>query len=203
MSASSFDTSDVDQDRRRFLTASATVAGAVGAAAVAVPFVSSMWPSERVKTAGAPVEVDISKIQPGMKITIQWRGKPVWVVRRTQEMLDSLAALDPVLVDPNSSNLIQQPTYTINPHRSIKPEYLVMVGLCTHLGCSPTYRPEIAPQDLGTDWRGGFFCPCHGSKFDLSGRVYKGMPAPDNMEIPPYKYLSDSVVLIGEDQEVA
>ncbi len=203
MSAGSFDTSEVDQDRRRFLTAAASVVGAGGAAVAAVPFLLSMQPSERAKTAGAPVEVDISKLEPGMKITIKWRGKPVWIVRRTPEMLESLASLEGQLADPGSDNEAQQPAYAKNGHRAINPEYLVMVGLCTHLGCSPTYRPEVAPQDLGSDWIGGFFCPCHGSKFDLAGRVYNGVPAPDNMPIPPHRYLSDEVVLIGEDEGVA
>lgn len=203
MSGASFDTSGVDKDRRRFLTTGASVVGAAGVAAASVPFLSSMQPSERAKTAGAPVEQDISKIEPGMKITVKWRGKPVWIVRRTAAMLESLDRLEDRLVDPESSNVEQQPAYAQNQHRSIRPEYLVMVGLCTHLGCSPTYRPEVAPSDLGSDWLGGFFCPCHGSRFDLAGRVYKGLPAPDNMVVPPYRYLTDSIVVVGEDPESA
>lgn len=203
MSGASFDNSGIDQDRRRFLTAGASVVGAVGVAAAAVPFVSSMQPSEKAKTAGAPVEFDISKIQPGMKVTVKWRGQPVWIVRRTPEMLESLTKLNDELADPESAKVSQQPEYAHNIYRSIKPEYLIMVGLCTHLGCSPTYRPEQAPQDLGSDWLGGFFCPCHGSRFDLAGRVFAGAPAPSNMPVPPHKYLSDDVVLIGADEEAA
>jgi ubiquinol-cytochrome c reductase iron-sulfur subunit len=195
----SVDKSGVDQDRRRFLTAGASVVGAVSAATAAVPFLASMQPSERAKVAGAPVEVDISKLEPGRRVVIKWRGKPVWIVRRTPEMLASLETLEPELTDPKSSNLKQQPTYVDERTRAIQPEYLVMEGLCTHLGCSPTFRPEIAPQDLGQDWQGGFFCPCHGSRFDLAGRVYKGAPAPSNMVIPPHRYLSDSVIIIGEE----
>lgn len=202
MSAGSLDTSGVDEDRRRFLTAGATVVGAVGVITAAVPFLASMQPSEKARIAGAPVEVDISKLAPGMRMTVQWRGRPVWIVRRTPDMLDSLAALNDELEDPNSENKDQQPPYADNLHRSIKPEYLVMVGLCTHLGCSPTYRPEVAPQDLGAGWKGGFFCPCHGSRFDLAGRVYEGVPAPTNMVVPPHRYLSDTRLVIGEDTEM-
>lgn len=203
MSAGSLDKSGVDEDRRRFLTAGATVVGAVGAITAAVPFLASLQPSEKARTAGAPVEVDISKLAPGMRVTVLWRGKPVWIVRRTPEMLDNLATLNDELADPLSNNKDQQPPYVDNVHRSIKPEYLVMVGLCTHLGCSPTYRPEMAPQDLGSDWKGGFFCPCHGSRFDLAGRVYEGVPAPDNMVVPPHRYLADTLLIIGEDTEAA
>lgn len=204
MSGASFDNSDVDKDRRRILTAGASVVGAVGVVATAVPFISSLQPSEKAKNAGAPVEVDISKIAPGRKITVKWRGKPVWIVRRTPEMLKLLQSHDKDLEDPTSEkHAEQQPDYAQNPYRSIKPEYLILVGLCTHLGCSPTYRPELAPPDLGDNWDGGFFCPCHGSKFDLAGRVYSGVPAPSNMLVPPYEYLSDKVVLIGKDEETA
>lgn len=199
MPGASFDDSSVDRDRRRFLTAGTSVVGAVGAAAAAVPFIASWPPSEKAKTAGAPVEVDISKLQPGMKITIKWRGKPVWIVRRTPAMLASLESVADKLGDPESDKNMQ-PDYAKNAHRSINPEILVMVGICTHLGCSPTYRPEIAPQDLGEDWQGGFFCPCHGSLFDLAGRVYKGMPAPDNMPVPPHRYINESLLLIGEEE---
>lgn len=192
----------VDTRRRRFLTVAASVVGGVGAAYVMVPFVASMLPSERAKAAGAPVEADISKLEPGQKINVEWRGKPVWIVRRTPEQLETLPEVAAQLRDPESLEP-QQPTYAQNETRSIKPEVLVMIGICTHLGCSPTYRPEIAPEDLGGEWKGGFFCPCHGSKFDLSGRVYAGVPAPLNLPIPPHRYMSDTLILIGEDQGVA
>jgi len=191
-------TEGVDLGKRRFLTASTTVVGAVGAGFVAVPFVASWMPSERAKTAGAPVEVDISKLQEGRKITVEWRGKPVWLVKRSQKTLEDLKTLDGGLRDP-ASEAGQQPEYAQNANRSIKPEILVTVGICTHLGCSPTHRPEIGAADLGADWLGGFFCPCHGSKFDLAGRVYSGVPAPLNLEVPPHYYKSDRVILIGED----
>ncbi len=193
----------VDLGRRRFLTATATVVGGVGAAFVAVPFLKSWSPSERAKAAGAPVEADISKLEDGAMMTVEWRGKPVWVVKRTPKMLSDLATLNGQLVDPRSEIASQQPKYTQNANRAIKPEILVLVGICTHLGCSPTFRPDIAPADLGPDWKGGFFCPCHGSRFDLAGRVYKNVPAPTNLEVPSYRYLSDSRVLIGVDPETA
>lgn len=189
----------VDTGRRRFLTVATSAAGGVAAAAVATPFVLSFFPSERAKAAGAPVEVDISKLEAGQKINVEWRGKPVWVVNRTPEQVKNLAKLDGKLVDPKSE-APQQPEYCKNAHRSIKPEILVAVGICTHLGCSPTFRPDLAPADLGADWLGGFYCPCHGSKFDLAARVYSGVPAPSNMEIPPHKYLSDTRLLIGDDK---
>lgn len=189
----------VDNSKRRFLVAATSAAGAVAAAGVATPFVLTFLPSERAKAAGAPVEVDISKLEPGQKINVEWRGKPVWIVNRTKEQLDNLPKLDDKLLDPKSEGEMQ-PDYAKNEARSIKPEILIAVGICTHLGCSPTHRPDIGPADLGADWLGGFFCPCHGSKFDLAGRVYKGVPAPKNLEIPPHKYLSDTRVLIGEDK---
>ncbi len=192
----------VDIGRRRFLTGATSVVGAVGAAFAAVPFVVSFQPSERAKAIGAPVEEDIGKLEPGQMTVVKWRGKPVWIVRRTQEQLASLVALEEKLRDPNSE-VEQQPPYAKNRHRSIKPEYLVLVGICTHLGCSPSYRPEVAPSDLGPQWQGGFFCPCHGSRFDIAGRVYAGVPAPTNLVVPPYKYLSDSRIIIGVDQEAA
>ncbi|WP_297527550.1 ubiquinol-cytochrome c reductase iron-sulfur subunit [Thiohalobacter sp.] len=192
----------VDTSRRRFLTAATTVVGGVGAVFVAVPFVKSMMPSARAQAAGAPVEVDISKLEPGQKINVEWRGKPVWIVRRTDEMLGLLKEMDPVVLDP-ASEMPQQPEYAKNEYRSIKPEILVLVGICTHLGCSPTYRPEVAPDDLGKDWKGGFFCPCHGSKFDLAGRVFKGVPAPKNLVVPPHRYIGKTVILVGEDQGAA
>jgi ubiquinol-cytochrome c reductase iron-sulfur subunit len=193
---------DVNPNRRRFLTAASIVVGGVGAGYVAVPFLASWSPSERAQAAGAPVEVDISKLESGAMMTVEWRGKPVWVVNRTQRMLDDLPGLSDELRDPKSE-IPQQPEYVESPYRSIKPEFLVMVGICTHLGCSPTFRPEVAPADLGPDWKGGFFCPCHGSRFDLAGRVFKGVPAPANMVIPPYRFLSDSQVLVGVDAEEA
>ena len=191
-----------DPSRRRFLTAATTVVGAVGAAFVAVPFVTSMLPSDKAKAAGAPVEADISKLEPGQMIRVQWRGKPVWVVSRTPAMVEALPSLDDRLRDPDS-NESEQPGYARNPLRSIKPETLVLVGICTHLGCSPSYRPEVAPADLGPDWKGGFFCPCHGSSFDLAGRVYRGVPAPLNLVVPPHRYVSNTVILIGEDEGAA
>ncbi len=193
---------DIDYKKRRLLTAAASVVGGIGIAYAAVPFIASWAPSERAKAAGAPVEVDIGKLEPGAMIIAQWRGKPVWLVNRTQKMLDALPSLTKQLSDPNS-NESKQPSYAKNKDRSLKPELLVMVGLCTHLGCSPTFRPEIAPADLGADWKGGFFCPCHGSKFDLAGRVYAGVPAPTNMDIPPYQFISDTRIVIGVDSEAA
>ena|SRR5262245_36688423 len=184
---------------RRFLLAATGAAGAVAGVAVAVPFVLSMNPSARARAAGAPVEVDISKLEPGMMITEEWRGQPVWIVRRTKEMIASLTELDKEVADPQSK-VKQQPEYAKNEQRSIKPEYLVLIGICTHLGCSPTQK--LAPgaeSGLGDGWKGGFFCPCHGSKFDLAGRVYKGVPAPINLKVPPHTYLSDTRLLIGQD----
>jgi len=188
----------VDRSKRKFLIAATSAVGGVAVAGVAVPFVASMMPSARAKAAGAPVEVDISKVEPGMLLAVEWRGKPVWVVNRTKEMLDLLGKHDDRLADPKSEQP-QQPDYCKNPTRSIKPEYLVAVGICTHLGCSPTYRREIGAADLGADWPGGFFCPCHGSAFDLAGRVFAGVPAPVNLVIPPHQYVSDQMLLIGLD----
>ena len=190
----------VDKSRRRFLTAATSVVGGVGVAFAAYPFLATWMPSARAQSAGAPVEAGIGKMEPGQQLVVKWRGKPVWIVRRDERMLSGLKKneeLD-VLRDPMSDESIQ-PDYCKNEHRSIKPEYLIAIGICTHLGCSPTYRPELAPADLGPDWQGGFFCPCHGSKFDLAARVFKGVPAPTNLVIPPHKYLSDATVLIGED----
>ena len=194
----SFTSENVDKKRRRLLVTGASVVGGAGVVAIAIPFVSSMSPSAKAKAAGAPVEVDISKLAPGQMLTAEWRGKPVWIVYRTEETLKELDGNADRLRDPDSA-IPQQPEYATNLHRSIKPEYLVMIGICTHLGCSPTYRPDLAPADLGADWNGGFFCPCHGSKFDFSGRVYKGVPAPTNLEIPPHAYLSDTTLIIGEE----
>ena len=195
-------TEGVDNGKRRFLTASTAAVGAIGAGFVAVPFVASWMPSERAKTAGAPVEIDISKLQEGQKVTVEWRGKPVWIVKRSQKTLEDMANLDAELRDP-ASEVGQQPAYAQNPARSIKPEIAVLIGICTHLGCSPTYRPELAPADLGADWVGGYYCPCHGSRFDLSGRVMNGSPAPSNLVIPPHYYESDDVIIVGVDQETA
>ena len=189
----------VDRSKRRLLLAATTAAGGVAAAGAATPFVISFMPSERAKAAGAPVEVDISAIAPGAMLTVEWQGKPVWVVRRTKEMLDMLSKHDSDLADPNSS-MPQQPEYCNNPGRSIKPEIFVAIGVCTHLGCSPSFRPEAAPADLGPTWGGGWFCPCHGSRFDLAARVYQGSPAPTNLIIPPHQYLSDNLLLIGDDK---
>lgn len=190
---------EVDRERRKFLVAATAGVGAVGTVAVAWPFIASMLPSARAKAAGAPVEVNIGKIEPGAMLTEEWQGKPVWIVHRTREMLDLLGKHDAQLADAQSE-MPQQPDYCKNATRSIKPEMLVAVGICTHLGCSPTYRKEIGAADLGADWPGGFFCPCHGSRFDIAARVYKGFPAPTNLKIPPHKYLSDAAILIGVDQ---
>jgi ubiquinol-cytochrome c reductase iron-sulfur subunit len=187
----------VEPKRRRFLATATSVVGGAGLVAVAWPFFSSMQPSARAQAASVPVEVNVAKIEPGQMIRQKWRGKPVWIVRRTQRMLDSLEKVEARLRDPESKVATQQPEFAQNQYRSLKPEYLVLIGICTHLGCSPTYRPEVAPPDLGADWTGGFFCPCHGSRFDLAGRVYKNVPAPINLEVPPYKFLSDTRILIG------
>jgi ubiquinol-cytochrome c reductase iron-sulfur subunit len=188
----------VDTEKRRFLTKTASVVGAVGAGFLAVPFLSSMRPSEKAEALGAPVEVDISKLEAGQRVIVLWRGKPVWVVNRPQEALAAITTLDGEVSDPRSDQSLQ-PVQAKNETRAIRPEIFVAVGVCTHLGCSPVYRPEIAPADLGNDWKGGFFCPCHGSKFDLAGRVYKGVPAPSNLEIPPHYYISETRIMIGMD----
>lgn len=198
--ADSFSIPDQMSGRRKFLVAVTSVAGGIAGVAIATPFMMSMMPSERAKAAGAPVEVDISKLEPGMLLMVEWRGKVVWVLNRTPEMLETLVKVEEELADPNSEKP-QQPEYAQNRTRSIKPEILVTEGVCTHLGCSPVFRKEIAPADLGPDWLGGFFCPCHGSKFDLAGRVYKSVPAPTNMVVPPHVYLSDSRLLIGATSE--
>ena len=195
-------TEGVDKGRRRFLTAATTVVGGVGTAFVLTPFVLSMEPSAKAQAAGAPVEADVSKLESGQMMTVAWRGKPVWIVRRTEENLKDLPSNDPNLLDPNS-DANQQPEYAKNEWRSREKEYLVLVGICTHLGCSPTYRPELAPADLGPEWKGGFLCPCHGSRFDLASRVFKGVPAPKNLEVPPYKFLSKTLILIGDDKGAA
>ncbi len=191
----------VDTGRRKMLTVSASVVGAVGAAVAVVPFLSTMSPSARALAAGAPVEVDVSKLEPGQKIQVEWRRKPVWIVRRSEEMVSSLDKVQSRLRDPDSNELGQQPAFAQNQTRSLRPDVLVLVGICTHLGCSPTFRPELAPEDLGPDWVGGFYCPCHGSFFDMAGRVYKNVPANKNLEVPPYKYISDNVLVVGELEE--
>ena len=192
----------VDAGRRRFLTLTTVAVGGAGAAAAAWPFLASLRPSERAKALGAPVTVDISKIEAGQKLTVAWRGKPVWIIKRTPEMLASLPKVDSELRDPESKEE-QQPAYVKGEARAIKPEFMVMVGSCTHLGCSPTFRPDHPAPEVDANWQGGFFCPCHGSKFDLSGRVYKGVPAPLNLLVPPYKYVNDNTITIGEDQGAA
>lgn len=191
-----------DPKRRRMLVLGAAGVGGLGTVALAVPMLASMSPSARAKAAGAPVEADISKLVPGQLLTVEWRGKPVWFVKRTEEALQLLEKDTARLADPDSA-VEMQPEYAKNAARAIKPELLVVLGICTHLGCSPSYRPEIAPSDLGSDWDGGFFCPCHGSKFDMAGRVYSGVPAPYNLEIPPHRYENDNLVIVGEDTGAA
>ena len=191
----------IDRTRRNLIIATSAAGGAAGLG-VAVPFVVSMWPSERAKAAGAPVEVDISRMEPGELKVIEWRGKPVWVIRRTKEMVDSLKAVASKLTDPGSRSSAQ-PDYAKNEQRARKPEYMVMEGVCTHLGCSPQLKTTAAKAEMGTDWAGGFYCPCHGSKFDYAGRVFKGAPAPLNLPVPPYVYLSDTTILIGDDKKGA
>jgi ubiquinol-cytochrome c reductase iron-sulfur subunit len=192
-----------DPSKRTWIITSSCL-GAAGALTAVVPFVSSFQPSERAKAAGAAVEVDISAIKPGEKLTVEWRGKPVWVVRRTPEQLASLESLDGALADPQSKRNPDDltPAYARNPARSIKPEFLVVVGICSHLGCSPSDKFQVGAQpSLPDDWKGGFLCPCHGSTFDMAGRVYKNKPAPDNLEVPPHMFVSDSKLLIGEDKQ--
>jgi ubiquinol-cytochrome c reductase iron-sulfur subunit len=189
---------DADAGRRRFLTASVAVVGGVAVVGTAVPFVAAWQPSERARAIGAPIEVDISKLEPGQMVTYKWRGQPVWVVNRTPEILSALPGIDKRLRDPESIQN-QQPAYAKNEFRSIKPEILVLIGICTHLGCSPSHiKQDQAP--LGAGWAGGFFCPCHGSMFDYAGRVYSGVPAPTNLVVPPHKYLSDTRILVGADE---
>ena len=192
----------MDCGRRRLIVATAAVGGA-GAVAALVPFVSSLLPSERAKAAGAPVEVDISKLEPGQMMTVEWRGKPVWIINRTKDMLESLTKLTEQVADPKSDNN-QQPEYAKNGTRSIKPEIMVAVGICTHLGCSPSQKFKAgAEEGMAGDWLGGFLCPCHGSTFDFAGRVFKAKPAPTNLEVPPHVYLADTRIMIGEDKKGA
>ncbi|QSP96150.1 ubiquinol-cytochrome c reductase iron-sulfur subunit [Marinobacter salinisoli] len=193
---------DVSQGRRRFLIGATSVVGGVGAVGAAVPFVASWNPSAKAEAAGAPVTVNVNKIEPGQQITVEWRGKPVWIIRRTEEMLANIEKLNDAVKDPESESP-QQPEYIDGIYRSLKPEFVVLVGLCTHLGCVPSYRPEVAPADLGDNWLGGLFCPCHGSRYDLAGRVYSAQPAPDNLEVPPYRFDDDATLTIGLDPEAA
>ena len=192
--------SDLDTSRRWFLTGAVATMSGIGGLFAAVPFVAAWAPSDRAKAIGAPVEIDISKLEPGQRTVVKWQGKPVVVVRRTEASLAALVQLDERVRDPRSENADQQPKYATNAHRSIKPEFLVVVGLCTHLGCAPQYE---APPPVSTEGPGGFYCPCHGSRFDLAGRVYQGVPAPTNLPVPPHKYLSETVILVGEDSENA
>ena len=194
---------NVDEKKRRMLLVATSAAGAVVGAGIAGPFIASWFPSARALAAGAPVQYDISKLEPGQQITVEWRGKPVWILKRTKEMIDKLSGHDAVLVDPESK-ACDQPTYVKGPGRSIKPEIFVAVGVCTHLGCSPTLKKEIgAASDMGADWPGGYYCPCHNSRFDLAARVFKGSPAPKNLAIPSHRYASDGVIVIGEDTKGA
>ena len=192
----------VDGNRRRFLTTATSVVGAVGAAGVVWPFLASLKPSAKARALGAPVIADISTLEPGMRSIYLWRGQPMWVVRRTPEMLEGMKKIEGDLLDPHSK-VTQQPDYAKNEVRSIKPEYMVMKGVCTHLGCSPTLRTDHPAPEIASNWQGGFFCPCHGSKFDLAGRVYKGVPAPSNIVVPPHRYESDTIIVIGEDPKTA
>ncbi|WFM72615.1 ubiquinol-cytochrome c reductase iron-sulfur subunit [Halomonas sp. CKK8] len=194
----------VNKGRRRFLVGATTVVGAVGAVGVAVPFVASWQPSARARAAGAPVQADVSKLEPGQRMTVEWRGKPVWILNRSPEMIERTESIDvDRLADPQSE-VPQQPAYIEGPLRSIKPEIGVIIGICTHLGCSPLFKPEPDAEGVGVDnWPGGFFCPCHGSRFDLAGRVFRNVPAPTNLEVPPYRFDSDVLITVGEDEETA
>jgi len=195
-------TDNADLSRRHFLMAATALTGGAGIVAASVPFVASFRPSARAQALGAPVEVDISKLEPGALLKVEWRGRAIMIVRRTDFMLDRLVEVEAELADP-ASEVSVQPVYATNDHRSIRPEFLVVEGVCTHLGCAPTPRFDVAPADLGADWPGGFYCPCHGSKFDLSGRVYRGVPAPTNLSVPPHRYLTEGTLLIGSDTGTA
>lgn len=192
---------ELDRGKRGFLVATSAVGG-VAAVGAAAPFVASMFPSERAKALGAPVEVDIGKLAPGEMVRVEWRGKPVWVIKRTKEMMESIVKSDGLVTDPKLE-VEQQPDYAKNENRSIKPDVLVLEGVCTHLGCSPQFKPKEVSPEMGADWVGGFYCPCHGSKFDFAGRVYKGAPAPTNLKVPPHMYVADSTIIIGEDKKGA
>jgi ubiquinol-cytochrome c reductase iron-sulfur subunit len=195
-------TEDADLQRRHFLTAATSIAGGVGVAAAAVPFVASFRPSARARALGAPVEQDIGQLEPGAMIKVEWRGRAIMIVNRTDAMLETLGNITPQLRDPDSAESVQ-PEYAANEFRSRRPEILVVEGVCTHLGCAPLPRFEVAPADLGPDWIGGFYCPCHGSRFDLSGRVFSGVPAPTNLTVPPYTFINDRTLLIGSDTGAA
>ncbi len=203
--AESIDPGKIDKQRRYFLIGATAVVGGLGVVGAAVPFVASWQPSAKARALGAPVRVDISKLQPGEMLgpVPAWRGQPIFILKRTQETVERLQAENSELADPNSENVEMQPAYAQNAVRSKRPEIGVYVGLCTHLGCSPKYYGEVEPQPFDSDWAGGFFCPCHGSRFDLAGRVVKGVPAPDNLPVPPYEFVSDSVLVIGQDEETA
>lgn len=192
---------DIDHSRRKALTGGAVVVGGIGAAVATWPFFSSMNPSASALAAGAPIEVDVSKMEPGQQIQEIWRRKPVWIIRRTPEMIESLGRITPKLRDPDSQEEGQQPAFAQNEYRSINKEFLVLIGICTHLGCSPEFRPEPGAEGLGANWPGGFYCACHGSRFDLAGRVYKHMPANKNLEVPPYHFISEKRMLIGMTKE--
>jgi ubiquinol-cytochrome c reductase iron-sulfur subunit len=203
--AASIDTTKINKQRRYFLIGATTVVGGIGIIGAAVPFVASWKPSAKARALGAPVTVDISKLRPGEMLgpVPAWRGQPVFIVYRTEDAIARLEQPNPELADPESRNVEMQPAYAQNPWRARRPEIGVMVGLCTHLGCSPSYHGEVVPEPFDPNWQGGFFCPCHGSRFDLAGRVVRGVPAPDNLPVPPYHFLSDTVVLIGEHEEIA
>ena len=194
---------EVNTGRRRFLTATTAVVGAVGAGFAAVPFIKSWSPSARARFAGAPVSQDISAIKEGTQLVLNWRGQPIFIARRSPAMLEVMKSLDDILADPTSANTDQQPAYAANATRSIKPEISVLVGVCTHLGCAPEHLPEVKPQPFNPDWKGGYFCPCHKSSYDLAGRVFKAQPAPTNLPVPPYHFENDSTVVIGVDPEGA
>jgi ubiquinol-cytochrome c reductase iron-sulfur subunit len=194
---------DVDTGRRRFLTVTTAVVGGAGAIMAAVPFISSWQPSARAELAGAPTTESIGKLEPGQRLTVTWRGQPVFIIRRTPQQLELLASPNDRLKDFDSANPEQQPEYAKNSYRSVKPEYLVLVGLCTHLGCVPLFKPEVQAEPFDADWKGGFYCPCHNSRFDLAGRVYQGVPAPTNLKVPPYRFVDDSTLIIGVDPQGA
>ncbi|WP_026279863.1 ubiquinol-cytochrome c reductase iron-sulfur subunit [Thioalkalivibrio sp. ALJ16] len=191
----------VNRGRRRFLVAATSVVGGAGVAAVAAPFLASLQPSARAQAAGAPVEFDVSAVEPGQRVSVEWRGQPIWVVRRTDEMIAGLSEVADRLRDPDSEVESQQPAYAQNEYRSREPEILVVIGICTHLGCSPSYRPEIGDPEMGSDWQGGWLCGCHGSRFDLAGRVYRNMPAATNLVVPRHMYRTDTLLVIGEDED--
>ncbi len=194
----------VNKGRRRFLVGATTVVGGVGAVGVAVPFVASWQPSARARAAGAPVQADVSKLEAGQRMTVEWRGRPVWIIRRTAEMIERTTGIEASRLADPESEVPQQPAYVSGPLRSVRDEIGVLIGICTHLGCSPLFRPEPDAEGVGTeDWPGGFFCPCHGSRFDLAGRVFRNVPAPTNLEVPPYRFESDDIIVVGEDEETA